>query len=81
MIVTLQMIFSPVAGYITAIIVVIISAYYFKEYLPGNYLMMLRTELFRNDGMVLYKGFILSFAIWLIFVIAGKIVLKRKDIL
>lgn len=81
MIVTLQMLFSPVAGYITAIIVVIISAYYFKEYLPGNYLMMLRTELFRNDGMVLYKGFILAFVIWLIFVIAGKIVLKRKDIL
>lgn len=80
-IITLQMIFSPVAGYISAIIIVIISAYYFKEYLPGNNLMMLRTELFREDGIVLYKGLLLSFAIWLVFVVAGKIALKKKDIL
>lgn len=81
MIVTLQMIFSPVAGYISAIIIVIISAYYFNEYLPGNNLMMLRTELFREDGIVLYKGLVVAFAIWLVFVIAGKIALKKKDIL
>lgn len=81
MIVTLQMIFSPVAGYISAIIIVIISAYYFNEYLPGNNLMMLRTELFREDGIVLYKGLLMAFAIWLVFVISGKIALKKKDIL
>ena len=43
--------------------------------------MMLRTELFREDGIVLYKGLVVAFAIWLVFVIAGKIALKKKDIL
>ena len=81
MIITLQMIFSPVAGYISAIIIAVISAYYFTPYLPGNNLMLLRTRLFREDGIELYKGLLLSFAIWLVFVAAGKIALKRKDIL
>lgn len=80
-VVTLQMIFSPVAGYISVIIIVVVSAYYFKPYLPGNNLMLLRTQLFREDGIVFYKGLLWAFAIWLVCVLAGKIVLNRKDIL
>lgn len=80
-IVTLQMIFSPVAGYISALIIIIVSAYYFNAYLPGNNFMLLRTVLFREDGIVFYKGLLIAAVIWLVFVVAGKIVLKRKDIL
>lgn len=80
-IVTLQMIISPVTGYISALIILIISAYYFKAYLPGNNFMLLRTVLFREDGIVLHKGMLLAFIIWAVCVVAGRLVLKRKDIL
>ena len=81
LIITLQMAVSTVAGYIAHIIITVISAYYFKTFLIGNNFMLLRSILFREDGIVLYKGLITAMIIWLICVIAGKLVIKRKDIL
>ncbi len=80
-IITLQMMFSPLLGYLPVIVIAVLSAFYFKIFLPGNNIMMLRTALFREDGIVFYKGLIVVFVLWLTFTVMGKVVLKRKDVL
>ncbi len=81
LIVTLQMAFSPIAGYLAALSVIIVSAYYFTPFLPGNNFMMLRTILFKEDGIAFNEGIITAAVIWIVSVLTGRIIVKRKDIL
>lgn len=79
--ITLQMIFSPAVGYVFMIGIVTASAYFFNLFLMGNNFMLLRTALFREDGISLSTGIGLAFIVWLVFVIAGKVLIEKKDIL
>lgn len=78
---TAQMIFSPVIGYILVIAVITSSAYFYRFYMPGNYYMLLRTALFRDDGITLLQASAVLSILWILLVLAGGIIVRRKDVL
>lgn len=81
MVVTLQMVVTPVLGYLCALAVAVASAYYFTSYLIGNNYMLLRTVLFREDGVGAGGAFVKVIVLWAVFVILGHIIIRKKDIL
>lgn len=81
MLLTLQMLFTPVVGYLTYIATIIMSAFYFTKYLPGNSLMLLRTALFDERGVNFGWGVVYAGILWFIFFSLGAIFMKKKDVL
>lgn len=78
---TAQMIFSPVIGYILVIAIITSSAYFYRFYMPGNYYMLLRTALFCEDGITLQQASAVLSILWILLVLAGGIIVRRKDVL
>lgn len=78
---TAQMIFSPVIGYILVIAVITSSAYFYRFYMPGNYYMLLRTALFREDGITLQQASLVLGILWIVLVLAGAVIVRKKDVL
>lgn len=81
MIVTLQMIVTPILGYLCALALAVASAYYFTPYLAGNHYMLLRTILFREDGISAGGAFGKVFVLWVFFLVLGHIAIRKKDVL
>ena len=79
--ITLQVIFSPVWGFLIYISVLISSVYYLSLYFMGNYFMLLRTRLFLEDGISFAPAIMISVLVWAVFVIIGIIGVQRKDVL
>lgn len=78
---TAQMIFSPVIGYILVIAVITSSAYFYRFYMPGNYYMLLRTALFREDGITLQQASLVLGILWIVLVLIGAVIVRKKDVL
>lgn len=78
---TLQVLFSPVLGFIIYMAVLISSVYYLSPYFMGNNLMLLRTRLFLEDGISFMPAIIISILWWVAFVIIGFVGLQKKDVL
>lgn len=78
---TAQMIFSPVIGYILVIAVITSSAYFYRFYMPGNYYMLLRTALFREDGITLQQALLVLGILWIVLVLIGAVIVRKKDVL
>lgn len=76
-----QMCLSPVAGYVVYIAVITASAYYVKWFMMGNNFMLLRTAVFRQDGIELVFGIVFCGILWGIEVLAGNIIIRKKDVL
>lgn len=76
-----QMCLSPVAGYVVYIAVITASAYYVKWFMMGNNFMLLRTAVFRQDGIELVFGVVFCGILWGIEVLAGNIIIRKKDVL
>lgn len=76
-----QMIFSPVIGYILVIAVITSSAYFYRFYMPGNYYMLLRTALFREDGITLQQASLVLGILWIVLVLIGAVIVRKKDVL
>lgn len=78
---TAQMIFSPVIGYILVIAIITSSAYFYRFYMPGNYYMLLRTALFREDGITLQQASLVLGILWIVLVLIGAVIVRKKDVL
>lgn len=78
---TAQMIFSPVIGYILVIAVITSSAYFYRFYMPGNYYMLLRTALFREGGITLQQASLVLGILWIVLVLIGAVIVRKKDVL
>lgn len=78
---TAQMIFSPVIGYILVIVIITSSAYFYRFYMPGNYYMLLRTALFREDGITLQQASLVLGILWIVLVLIGAVIVRKKDVL
>lgn len=78
---TAQMIFSPVIGYILIIAIITSSAYFYRFYMPGNYYMLLRTALFREDGITLQQASLVLGILWIVLVLIGAVIVRKKDVL
>lgn len=78
---TAQMIFSPVIGYILVIAVITSSAYFYRFYMPGNYYMLLRAALFREDGITLQQASLVLGILWIVLVLIGAVIVRKKDVL
>lgn len=78
---TAQMIFSPVIGYILVIAVITSSAYFYRFYMSGNYYMLLRTALFREDGITLQQASLVLGILWIVLVLIGAVIVRKKDVL
>jgi len=78
--ITLQMITSPIVGFLTYLIIIISSAFYLSPILPGNYLMVARGELTRTDGALFIQGILLMLVIWVVSFGVGMISMKKRDI-
>ncbi len=76
-----QMSISPVVAMIINIAVMIISAFDFAWYLLGNNIMLLRSCLTREDGLVFTDGLILCMVLNIVIYIAGKWYAHRKELL
>ena len=76
-----QMLASPVAGYVIFIAVITGSAFYFKNFMIGNYFMLLRTAVFQENGVRLWQGLILAGTLWFLEVLAGYLIIRKKDVL
>ena len=78
---TVQMAFNPVIGYIMVIAIITSSAYFYRFYMPGNYYMLLRTALFREDGITLQQASLVLGILWIVLVLIGAVIVRKKDVL
>lgn len=71
---------NAITGYCVSVILLVISAYWMKPFLPANYLMIMRTHLIADNGMKTADGVIFAMAILALSVITGWLIFRRKDI-
>ena len=69
MLITFQMFWSPAIGYVFLLVELAMSAFRFHPYLIGNNYMLVRTILFRKDGITLQGAILRLIVLWLVFVI------------
>lgn len=72
---------KPVAAYGMAILILIVSVYWLNPFMIGNYAMLLRNQLFTEDGVISSIGIVLCIMISVFSVVIGKAVIEKKDII
>ena len=81
----IQMMFSllahPVVGLMANMAVLFFSAYFTESWLPGNYLMLARTDVLMRGGMQPWEGVLLACVICLVLIIAGGVIFSRRDLM
>ena len=71
----------PVVGLMTSVAVLFFSAYFRFRWLPGEYLMLARTDALMRGGMHPWQGALLGLGIIVAAVLAGGLLFARRDIL
>lgn len=71
----------PVVGMVASVAVLFFSAYFRVWWLPGQYLMLARTDELMRAGFHPWAGALLALGIAAVAVAAGGLVFSRKDIL
>ena len=77
---TISLLTHPVVGMLSSISILFFSAYFRFWMLPGEYLMMARTEALMRAGMQPWMGLVLAAVLIVVAVLVGGIVFNRKDI-
>lgn len=78
---TVSLILNPVVGFSIAAAVLTISVYVFNLYLPGNYLMLLRNEMYLPGiGAGMQQGFWLALFMIILAATVGYVLFRKKDI-
>lgn len=77
---SIAIISKPNMSFLITVIILIISAYYLKPYLIGNYLMLLRNQLFLETGVENIGGFIVALLTGVVGYILGAIKVEKLDI-
>lgn len=71
----------PVVGMATTVGVLFFSAYFRLWWLPGEYLMLARTDALMRAGMDPLRGALLALGVGLAAVLAGGLIVRGKDIM
>lgn len=77
----LSLMFKPIFSYILMIILLIGSAYYQSPYLIGNYAMAIRSRQIIANGVDPRVGILFSYGVITMSVVAGILMIRKKDIL
>lgn len=77
----LEIVTSSVLGYISSIVVLVLSAFTNTPLLFGNNSMLLRSELVMDGGIKVITAIIINIVVVILSLIIGYIAFKRKDIL
>lgn len=71
---------TPVAGVLAQLSVLFVSLCFCNQWLPGNYFMLRRTEVFTPDGIHFLPAFLFDVCLIVFSMIGGIAVLRKKDI-
>lgn len=77
---TISILIHTLAGYIVSLTILVVSCYWMTPWLPGNYLMLLRSRLMVDNGVPFCTGIFLSTGIILCSILIGLYAFRRKDI-
>lgn len=77
---TITIISNAIVGYTISIIILVASTYWMKAFLPGNYLMIVRSNQIVDSGMKLIDGFALGVCVVVVSLLVGCHVFNKKDI-
>lgn len=71
----------PIFSYIISCVLLLSSAYFASPFLPGNYLMFFRTEIFSENGLSIFLGFCTAFFMIVLSCVIGCLRIEQMDIL
>jgi len=71
----------PIFSYILSCVLLLSSAYFASPFLPGNYLMFFRTEIFSENGLSIFLGFCTAFFMIVLSCVIGCLRIEQMDIL
>lgn len=71
---------NAITAYCMSVILLVVSAYWMRPFLPANYLMMMRNRLLSWNGMKTEDGFVFGAVLLFLSIAAGCLVFRRKDI-
>ncbi|MBQ1689236.1 MAG: hypothetical protein II073_08165 [Lachnospiraceae bacterium] len=77
----ISIIWNAIYGYMLSVIILVVSVYWMKPFLIGNYLIVLRSGMFATNGMISYMGFVFDMGIIIFMMILGCLLFRKKDIL
>lgn len=75
-----SIIFNALCGYMITITILVVSTYWMKPFLIGNYLILIRNELMSLGGMKETNGILISIGICIITIVTGCLIFRKKDI-
>ena len=75
----MQVFISPVAGMITNVIIMVVSAFEFSSYALGNNMMVLRMSIIREDGVQLHTSLLICLVVYVTVYIAGMLFTKNIE--
>ena len=76
----IQVFISPVAGMITNVIIMVVSAFEFSSYALGNNMMVLRMSIIREDGVQLQTSLLICLVLYVTVYIAGMQYIKKAEL-
>ena len=77
----LELYVFPSVSFICVLSVYIMSVFYMKPFMPGNYMMVYRMNQINPDGVGLMTGVLLDIAIIIVSIVVGYVGLKKRDII
>ena len=78
---TIALFLNPAAGYISAIVILVVSAYFKRGWLLGNYGMLARIQPYSENGLPPEAGLIWTGAVIALSIAAGAWKLRRSDLM
>lgn len=72
---------KPIPSFLCTIALLFFSAYFKSPFLPGNYLMAARSEVFIVSGMPIMGGFVAALIIAIFSILCGKLIFRKMDIM
>lgn len=72
---------KPVYSYLTVVVLLVSSAYFMTPFLPGNYAMLWRNNVWCEDGISTYIAIIVDLVVVIAAVVSGYFIFQKKDIL
>lgn len=78
---TLSLITSPIVSFVIVIVMNIMSAYYMKWFMPGNYLMTYRNILINSNGVQFQTSIIIDMLLLIFSAVSGYIYFRKYEII
>lgn len=78
---TISVCVNALAGYTVSIVMLVVSTYWMRPFLLGNYLMLARYDTIAWSGISMETGFLYAAVVIVVSVVLGCVLFRRKDIL